>query len=449
MMLSVVKKVQPMCSMENLVVAPAIQCLVFFLIFTSAQYARSLPQFDDNKHLGVASCASSVCHGKGKRADDENVWLNEYRIWSMEDRHSRAYQTLTSNLSKRIARNLGLENAQTAKICLDCHADNIARDKRGPKFRINDGVGCESCHGGAQLWIESHTEDDATHADNLAKGMYPTEDGVARAKLCLSCHYGTKDKLTTHKIMGAGHPRLSFELETFTANQPAHYAVDDDYRERKGEFSGFTMWLVGQLESTKSSLSLMQSYLLDSKELVPELYFYDCHACHHPMSDMYWAPTSARVGMPPGVIRLNDATFLMLIETTRVLAAKNSEQLKSALIKLHRASVISRAALKQALANMTSVVNQIEPVLLNASYTVAQVKQVRARLLKQAAAGEFRDFSAAEQAFLAIESITIALQQSADLQKLLDSLYATLEDQDRFNPQRFSKVAQQVRSAFN
>ena len=79
-----------------------------------------LPQADANKHLGVASCATSVCHGKAKKSDQSNVWLNEYRLWSTEDRHARAYQTLRSKESRRIAKNLGLNNAHTAKICLDC-----------------------------------------------------------------------------------------------------------------------------------------------------------------------------------------------------------------------------------------------------------------------------------------------------------------------------------------
>src|SRR5690606_24746827 len=201
----------------------------------------------DHVHLGVASCATSVCHGKLSAQEHENVWLNEYRIWSTDDRHAQAYRTLTSDASKRMAAKLGLASATTAQICLDCHADNVPEEKRGPKFQITDGVGCEACHGGSALWIESHAEDQATHVDNLAKGMYPTEDPLSRASICLSCHLGTRDQFATHRIMGAGHPRLAFELEAFTANQPAHYEVDDDYESRKGRVSGFQLWLTGQL----------------------------------------------------------------------------------------------------------------------------------------------------------------------------------------------------------
>ncbi|WP_101757804.1 cytochrome c family protein [Oceanicoccus sp. KOV_DT_Chl] len=409
----------------------------------------ALPQYDADKHLGVASCASSVCHGKSKPVKDENVMLNEYRTWSTEDRHARAYQTLLSDESKRIAKNLGLKSAHTAKICLDCHADNVAKDKRGPKFQINDGVGCEACHGGGEQWIESHTEEGVTHQQNLDKNMFATEDGVARAKLCLSCHYGTKDKLANHKIMGAGHPRLTFELETFTANQPSHYLIDADYLKRKGEFSGFSMWIVGQLETTKSSLDLMGKYLISDDHLVPELYFYDCHACHHPMSDIRWQATSAKAGIPPGVIRLNDANFLMLLELTNEVLPKQSGKLKAAIVAMHAASVTNKSALKKAVADLSGIVTALEKPLTATKYTAQQTRSVRARLLKQAAAGEYRDFSTAEQAFLAIESITIALKQDGQLEKQLDSLYGTLEDEDRFKPQQFKSVAATVKGAFN
>ncbi len=84
--------------------------------------------------------------------------LNEYRIWQQEDRHAQAFRTLELAESKRIATNLGLPNATAARICLDCHADNVPSDKRGPKFQMSDGVGCEACHGGSEKWLESHAD---------------------------------------------------------------------------------------------------------------------------------------------------------------------------------------------------------------------------------------------------------------------------------------------------
>src|SRR5579862_2835448 len=126
------------------------------------------------KHLGVASCAASVCHGKLTAQTGRDVALNEYRIWLEQDRHSQAYRALDNPRSRSIAANLGLPSASAAKICLDCHADNVPANQRGPKFQLSDGVQCEACHGGSEKWIETHTQQTVTHAANVANGMNAT-----------------------------------------------------------------------------------------------------------------------------------------------------------------------------------------------------------------------------------------------------------------------------------
>ncbi len=82
--------------------------------------------------------------------------------------------------------------------------------------------------------------------DYLDAGIYPTEDPKREQSCALSCHFSDPRKSITHRIMGAGHPRLAFELDTFTANQPAHYRIDADYKQRKQQSSGVKVWAVGQ-----------------------------------------------------------------------------------------------------------------------------------------------------------------------------------------------------------
>jgi hypothetical protein len=109
---------------------------------------------------------------------------------------------------------------------------------------VTDGVGCEACHGPADKWIRSHTAPGATHADNVAKGMYPTEKPVEQAKLCLSCHVGDSSRFVSHRIMGAGHPRLSFELDTFAQLAPA---LQDRRRlaPAQGRLRRVRLWAIG------------------------------------------------------------------------------------------------------------------------------------------------------------------------------------------------------------
>ena len=50
--------------------------------------ALKLPYQAPAKHLGVATCSSSVCHGNIKSTGSYNVQLNEYVTWSHDDAHS-------------------------------------------------------------------------------------------------------------------------------------------------------------------------------------------------------------------------------------------------------------------------------------------------------------------------------------------------------------------------
>ena len=58
-----------------------------------------IPQYAPATHLGVASCASSVCHGRVEKSDTSRVWLTEYRVWQSKDAHARSYETLQSQAS--------------------------------------------------------------------------------------------------------------------------------------------------------------------------------------------------------------------------------------------------------------------------------------------------------------------------------------------------------------
>jgi hypothetical protein len=426
---------------------PAGFLLVAGLFLHGATHAEVA--IDDYKHMGVATCASSVCHGKLSAQTDRNVWLNEYRIWTRARRHSETYRLLENGQSRSIARNLGLPSATTAKVCLDCHADNVPADKRGPKFQITDGVSCEACHGGAENWIESHAEPGATHEDNLARGMYPTESPQARARLCLTCHLGTDEKFATHDIMGAGHPRLSFELEAFTANQPAHYEVDDDYRRRKGEIAGFNLWLTGQLQNAVSYLELIRSDFYPGRGQFPELAFYDCHACHHTMDDKRWTPERGGPGVAPGSPRLQDQHLLLLEVVAGVLeSTATASEIRLAAEAFVAAGQNDAANARSVAARLLELLDRHQSRWATAKYTLETVRSVRRALIRAAADGRMSDFNAAEQIYLALESLSYSIGDRQTLESTLDSLYLEVESGSKFDPASFAAAARRSQDRF-
>jgi len=401
------------------------------------------------KHLGVASCASSQCHGKREAQTDRNVALNEYRIWYSQDRHAQAFRTLAQQpLSRTIAGKLGLANPATAGVCLDCHADNVPQQNRGAKFRLNDGVGCEACHGGAERWIQTHAQKSATHTANLAAGMYRTDSPTRRAQLCLSCHLGTPDKFATHALIAAGHPRLRFELHAFTANQPPHFLVDADYVARKGKPDETALWFAGQIEGAQRYLALAQSRLFTPGRLLPEFAFYDCFACHHATDKIRWTPERAGPGVPPGTLRLQKQYLVILEAATAALGdAAAAGYLHKAGNELTRAGQADEKALR-ASAHEVSVWLQSRADLGARQFSRAETAAIRRALVHYAATDRGSDYCVAEQVFYGAESLSYPLQDRDAHRADLDALYNALSTPPSFDPGQFARAAALVEKRF-
>jgi len=406
--------------------------------------SAELPDKAANKHMGVATCATSQCHGSVVPREGSNVMQNEYITWTQDDPHSQAYDVLRNDESKAIAARLGLRAAHTAKICLDCHADNVASDKRGEKFQLSDGVGCEACHGGAENWLSSHYNLPAvTHADSVAAGLYPSDKLSKRANLCLSCHLGNDDKFATHRIMAAGHPRLSFELDTFTelwrtAGRQPHYRVDDDYRERKETTSHSYAWAAGLLQEGRQRLSLIIDGKILGNGMFPELALYDCHACHRSMKSVQWRRLPRHGNTGPGKPFINDGTFVMILTLTRAINPSDADSMSSALIALHAAGDDTVAAIQAAARNLDSAFARIQAKLTDRSIRSSE-RQILEQILQTGADGEFLDYVSAEQAFMAVQMLAFELNDS-DLQTELDALAEALDNDERYRPAQFARL---------
>lgn len=417
------------------------------LLAAAASWSASEPSIAEYKHLGVASCATSVCHGKLAAQTGRNVALNEFRTWTQEDRHAQAYRTLELPEAKRIAANLGLPSASAARICLDCHADNVPTDKRGPKFQMTDGVGCEACHGGSEKWIESHAAESATHKDNVARGMYPTEQPLRRVQVCLSCHLGTKDQFATHTIMGAGHPRLSFELEAYTANQPAHYTVDADYVQRKGKIEGINLWLTGQVENTRRMMTLLQTTMFHNGGMFPELAFYDCHSCHHPMDKIRWNGQRAGAGIKPGTLRLQTQNLIVLQAVTETFEPAALQDLVGLTNGLIRAGQRDRASVATAAKALQDWLAQRD-AWTRRQFSKDDVVKMRRTLARYAATDKAGDYAAAEQIVLGLESLSYSLGDRDSKKAALDALYNAVKNDTTFSPQQFASAAANAQRSF-
>ena len=440
---------------SDLLLATGLLMLLSPLQLLNAQ-EPPLPHYGPNKHLGVVNCAGNTCHGAPRAYENAAVLQNEYVTWNRQDSHANAYNVLLNDESKRIARNLGLTAAHEAKICLDCHADNVPPERRGERFQLEEGVSCEACHGGAENWVLQHVTAGNSHQQNLDAGLYPTEDPIARAKLCLSCHYGDSNKFVTHRIMGAGHPRMSFELDTFTAIQPAHYQVDDDYKQRKPYWNGVQTWAIGQAVAVETMMeNLLDPKLHQDAGIFPELVFFDCFACHHSLNDIRWGPRKT-TGLGPGVVRLNDANLLMLQQIMQRVAPDIGNTLRSEIRNLHQATAQGMPAARQVAQRVLSLARTSQNRLAQHQFSTDDMIALLGNMVTLGLQGEQRDYAVAEQGAMAISSLIntldaagqVSANQRSRLEGILDKLYAALGNEDNYKPQQFIAALKPLQSMY-
>ena len=395
--------------------------LTAILWWSASIGAAELPEDSSAIHTGVATCATSQCHGSAVPRDATGILQNEYVTWTQSDPHAGAYSTLGNEQSQRMAARLGIGDARKSEECLGCHTDNVPADRRGEKFQLSDGVGCEACHGGAENWLATHYNSATqTRADNLAAGMYPTNEASERAQLCLSCHLGTDDKFATHRMMAAGHPRLAFELDTFseiwrTLGRQPHFRNDADYRERKTVPDHSYTWAVGLLAEAQLRLDLIAGSHFDGTGMFPELGFYDCHACHRSMKQVQWQRLPRHGAADPGMPFINDGTFVMSLALARVLRPDMLDEMFAALQHLHGAGSESVPAVRAAAAALKEQLVRLQSGGDAAAHKQITKHRFSKQYLRPGADGNYLDYVSAEQAFMAVQMLVIELGD-ADLE---------------------------------
>ena len=427
---------------------PALIAGLAAVLAACAAHAATLPYQSNDQHLGVASCASSLCHGSVTPNPNYNVRLDEFVTWSHRDAHAKTFQALTSERGRSIAAKLGLPSAESAKVCLDCHADNVAPAQRGTKFALADGVGCEACHGGAERWIASHATAKATYQSDVGQGMYPSANLGDRAQLCESCHVGNADKQATHTIMGAGHPRLGFELDTYLALEPPHYISDANYRRRKPTFNHAQTWVAGQLQASALQLDLLQGSLLRGGSVFPELSLFNCSACHDSsMQRPEWRRRAMTELTTPGMVPLNDAYWRMSWIIARAIDPREEAQVLMRVQTLQRAVLDGRDQLAAQARELENVLRRLRQRVDGEVWTASRTSNVLESILQAGSDGEFRDYLGAEQAVMATELLLIERGQATRLRPQLDELYRLVKDVDTYRSADFIAELRVLRAA--
>ncbi|UCF33261.1 MAG: beta-propeller fold lactonase family protein [Phycisphaerales bacterium] len=149
-------------------------CIASLWLLAAAPVSASGPGVSDRHPVYVGVKVCTQCHA-GKAAG------HQFSLWRASP-HAKGYASLWSPEAKKIAELSGIkEEPQEAAACLGCHAtafDTEAWEKEDT-FHLEDGIGCETCHGPGSEYIDL-----AVMSEN------PMEHGLIMPdkRLCMICH---------------------------------------------------------------------------------------------------------------------------------------------------------------------------------------------------------------------------------------------------------------------
>lgn len=140
------------------------------------------------KYQGTKKC--KTCHRKEKDG-------NAYGIWQ-KMKHAQAYKTLGTAKAKKAAKRIGvMTDPQKSQECLICHTPGAGLDKKffNKRFKVEDGVQCESCHGPGEKYAKKKTMKKA-RAERKKTGKSATAKKVGliygSEETCKQCHVPKK-----------------------------------------------------------------------------------------------------------------------------------------------------------------------------------------------------------------------------------------------------------------
>ena len=402
------------------------------------------------QYTGPGSCSASACHGGIQPRQETHVQQNEYSTWVVQDKHAKAFSALGSPLSLRIGRNLGLQQKpEAARECLTCHALDVPTATRARTFDLTDGVSCESCHGPAASWLGPHTARDWTHQQSVRVGMYDTKDLAKRQEKCLSCHLGTENNIVNHEMIAAGHPDLTFELDSYSAVMPRHWKEPLE----KDAWLNVRAWSLGQGMQLTQSLSQLARRARGANW--PEYAEMDCFACHHALTrpEDSWRQETGYSGRRPGIAAWNPARYAVFRVLVQEIDPDAGRQLDSDLQEL--AGSMNRlspdrekvAATGQRGAETAQrLVSRISAQPYDGPLTLRLLKSIVAQSGPLSDGGE----RTAEQATMALDSLFIAFARNQHvasepaIRQAISGLFQQLENPSAYNPKRFAEQMRKV-----
>jgi YVTN family beta-propeller protein len=160
------------------------------------------------KYAGALQCSN--CHDGSSKGYQFSKW----RL----SQHAQAYSVLTTDKAYEMASSQGIGDPQISTKCLKCHTTVFANPVGGvlDSYFIDEGVGCEACHGAGNKHLESGD----------TSGFNTVTEAV-----CLTCHQDAHGKRFDYEeaLETIAHPLIPATVAKKTVYKtPLYMAIHPD-----------------------------------------------------------------------------------------------------------------------------------------------------------------------------------------------------------------------------
>lgn len=157
--------------MRRLIAVRDIGCVALFLFALFGRASAGVPP--EHKYIGAAKC--KMCHNSARKGQQFTKWTRSP--------HSQAFAVLATPRARELAAASGIDDAQRADACLRCHVTGhgAPASHLTDRYRVEDGVGCESCHGPGSDYSKMTVMKDRDKS--VAAGLV-----IPGEKVCTGCH---------------------------------------------------------------------------------------------------------------------------------------------------------------------------------------------------------------------------------------------------------------------
>lgn len=151
---------------------------MFLRLIVSMSFLPICILLAQNGHGFIGTEACGMCHKSDKQGNQLSIWQNS--------KHSQAFLTLQTEKANQIAKEKNLETpASESPECLKCHVSgyNVDASLLGKKFKIEDGVQCETCHGPGADYKSKSVMENREEAVKNGLILYESPE-----MFCIGCH---------------------------------------------------------------------------------------------------------------------------------------------------------------------------------------------------------------------------------------------------------------------